>query len=233
MSDWFPAPVIGSLLAEVNARFPHRDKASDGIIGDASHAARVSEHNPCWTCTGKFNGIVRAVDIDSGPDGDPTHDLRREVLDAVIGDPRVWYVISNGIIYSRTYGWAARKYTGSNGHFHHVHTSFVRERAFDTQPFFAPAKPVRTKPVLLDISKVHDEFLRVVEGHKPRYSVDVKRAQRLLTARGYDTKADGLAGDKTLNNWGRLEGTTGEGRHRVPDGTVLRRVNRGMYRLVA
>lgn len=122
MAEYFLAPSLVALRNSINTEFPHRDKSSDGWIGDASHAARQSEHNPCWTCTGYQYGIVRATDTDID-DGDPGRDLRRELLAATIGHPAVWYVISNGIIYSRTYGWAARKYNGPNGHFHHVHVS--------------------------------------------------------------------------------------------------------------
>lgn len=122
MTEWFVAPSLNALLASINKEFPRRDKSSDGSIGDASHAARQSEHNPCWTCIGYQYGIVRARDFDID-DGDAGRDLRREILASCIGHPAVWYVISNGIIYSRTYNWAARKYTGPNGHFHHVHVS--------------------------------------------------------------------------------------------------------------
>lgn len=233
MSDWFPAPVIGSLLAEVNARYPHRDKASDGIIGDPSHAARVSEHNPCWTCTGQYYGIVRAVDVDSGPDGDPNHDLVRQLLHAVIGDPRVWYVISNRVIYSRTYGWQARAYTGADAHTSHVHISFTFEGCFDTSPFFATKR--RTTPPKISVHKAKVEFLRVVQGHQPRYSIDVLRCQRLMNARlgRDDVKVDGLAGPRTLARWGDLEHRYGgTGRPRVPDGTSLRHANKGMFQIV-
>jgi len=126
MAEWFVAPSLNALLASINSNFPHRDKSSDGSIGDASHAARASEHNPCWACTGYQYGIVRARDFDID-DGDPGRDLRLEILKACIGHPAVWYVISNGIIYSRTYGWTARKYNGPNGHFHHVHVSINKD----------------------------------------------------------------------------------------------------------
>lgn len=232
MSEWFPAPAVVTLVDEVNHLFPHRDKSSDGIIGDASHAARASEHNPCWTCTGKDYGIVRAVDIDID-DNDPTRDLRRMLLNNLIGDARVWYVISNGIIYSRTYGWRARAYTGTNGHFHHVHTSFLLEGCWDTGPFFGLKQ--RTTPPKLSISKAHDEFRRVVDGHPARYSIDVRRCQRLMNARlgRDDVKVDGYVGPRTLTRWADLERRYGgTGRLHVPDTTVLHNANKGMFQLV-
>lgn len=105
-----------TLRHEVNALFPQRDKASDGWLGDTSHQTRPSSHNP------NAQGVVRALDLDVD-DNDPRRDLRALVLDAAIGDPRVWYVISNGVIYSRTRGFEPRPYPGPNGHFTHVHVS--------------------------------------------------------------------------------------------------------------
>jgi peptidoglycan hydrolase-like protein with peptidoglycan-binding domain len=125
---YFVAPSLNVLLLSVNQNFPRRDKSSDGALGDASHAARASEHNPCWACTGYQYGIIRARDFDID-DNDAGRDLRKEILAACIGHPAVWYVISNGIIYSRTVGWAARKYNGPNPHTKHVHVSINKNEA--------------------------------------------------------------------------------------------------------
>lgn len=235
MPEFFSAPCSVQLVNEVNHMFPHRDKSSDGWIGDASHAARPSEHNPCWTCRGRLHGIVMARDIDVD-DGDPGRDIRKMLLHELIGDPRVWYVISNGIIYSRTHGWQARRYTGSNGHFHHVHVSFLLSGAFDTRPFFGPVKPVRTTPAKLDVSKLREAFLAVaVEHHKPSKSVDVARYQRLLNARtGSKLTADGIIGPATLNAEAVLEQRFGgTGRPRVPEEPLIRKANKGMFQVVA
>jgi hypothetical protein len=155
--SYFLAPALVKLRAEVDKRFPNRDKASDGWIGDASHQAAKSDHNPCWSCSGRANGIVRAVDIDISPDGRPNVDLRRRLLKVVVGDPRVWYVISNGIIYSRTYNWVPRRYTGANGHWEHVHVSLNGANGvnpdgnFDTSDWFPEPKP---EPVPSDAPRV-------------------------------------------------------------------------------
>ena len=45
------------LRDQVNARFPKRDKRSDGWIGDAAHSERASMHNP-------VDGVVFALDLD-------------------------------------------------------------------------------------------------------------------------------------------------------------------------
>ncbi len=111
MSNWTLAPALDELRDELNAKWPNRSTASDGTIGDAAHQARVSEHNP------DRYGVVRAMDVTQAGIDVPA------LLKAVIGDERVHYVIADRTIYSRTYGWRARSYTGSNPHNLHVHIS--------------------------------------------------------------------------------------------------------------
>lgn len=156
VAEYFLAPSLVTFRNSINQQFPKRDKSSDGWIGDASHAARASEHNPCWTCTGYQHGIVRATDTDID-DNDAGRDLRKEILNSAIGHPAVWYVISNGIIYSRTYGWKARKYTGPNAHTKHVHISInkneksAKDLTLKLKPLAKPA-PVQTSPSPRDVT---------------------------------------------------------------------------------
>lgn len=105
------AASLDGLFNEVDKTWPKRDRRTDGWIGDSSHAARPSEHNP------DDHGIVHAVDIDIDGINVP------RLLKALIGADPVWYVIHNGKIWSRTYGWAAKRYTGSNPHTGHIHVS--------------------------------------------------------------------------------------------------------------
>lgn len=148
MSAWTLAPSIRQLRDEINARWPNRSTSSDGTIGDAAHQARRSEHNPDRL------GIVRAIDVTAaGIDV-------QELLDATIGDHRVHYVIHNRRIYSRTHGWAARAYNGSNPHTKHVHISLrnrtsenapatvVAAAANDTSSWFTTASPKPAPPTL-------------------------------------------------------------------------------------
>lgn len=128
MAEYFLAPSLVALRNSINKEFPKRDISSDGWIGNAAHQATQSEHNPCWTCSGYQYGIVRATDTDVD-DNDAGRDLRKEILNSAIGHPAVWYVISNGIIYSVTHNWAALKYTGSNAHTKHVHISIRKTEA--------------------------------------------------------------------------------------------------------
>ncbi len=69
-------------------------------------------------------GYVSAVDITKLP-GDATDAL----IETLIADPRVWYVIHCGRIWSRTYGFKPRKYTGANPHDDHVHVSLMQTAA--------------------------------------------------------------------------------------------------------
>lgn len=107
---WTLAPALGTLITEVNAIWPNRDRSSDGTIGDEAHQNGISEHNP------DVRGVVRAADITASG-----VDIWR-ILNACIGDPRVHYVIYQGRICSRTYGWEWRP---SRGHEHHMHVSLL------------------------------------------------------------------------------------------------------------
>jgi hypothetical protein len=140
--SWRLAKSLGAtgkdgLLGEINARAPDRSKESDGGIGDASHSARSSDHNPCDCCR-----VVCARDFTHDP---PRFDsyafaewLRQRVL---AGEARVRYVISNGRIFSgRGQKHPAalwRPYTGKNKHAHHVHVSVRHgpELYDDAQPW--------------------------------------------------------------------------------------------------
>jgi peptidoglycan hydrolase-like protein with peptidoglycan-binding domain len=135
MAAPYLAPSLVRLRASINAAFPKRDKRSDGWIGDRAHANRTSEHNP------DSRGCVHAIDVDID-DGNPgQRDLRKELLAATVGHRAVWYVISNGVIYSRTYNWRPRRYEGPNGHFQHVHVSIRLATDAENDATLLLAKP--------------------------------------------------------------------------------------------
>lgn len=114
---WKLAKPLAQLRNEVNAKHPNRRKDSDGTVGDTSHSARPSDHNP------DAGGVVRAMDITHDPQGGFDSYAFAEWLRQK-QDPRIKYVISNGRIFSATQSpWQWRKYTGSNPHDHHVHIS--------------------------------------------------------------------------------------------------------------
>lgn len=105
------------LRGEFDTVNPHRDRSSDGWIGDDSHARRVSDHNP------DSLGVVHAIDVDK--DGVPM----AAIVALLVGrskagtETRLQYVIFRRTIWSRSWGWTARKYTGINPHTAHAHFS--------------------------------------------------------------------------------------------------------------
>ena len=116
-ASWHLAPSLAQLRREINARWPNRDKSTDGTIGDAAHSSRASDHNP------NSRGSVNAIDVD------------KDGIDAVglvglaIKDPRVNYVIYNRRIWQRKYGFKPRPYSGLNAHKEHVHVSILQSIA--------------------------------------------------------------------------------------------------------
>lgn len=133
--SWQLSEAAKRLRAEINLLYPKRDKKSDGALGDAAHSARVSDHNP------DKNGWVRAIDIDedlTGKDGSDTplaNALAAQIVALGKKDRRLKYVIFEGQIWSATYGWKAKPYTGVNAHKHHIHVSFNPAGDTDGRPF--------------------------------------------------------------------------------------------------
>lgn len=113
-----PSPAARRALADADRRWPNRKRASDGIMGDAAHQARPSDHN-----------VGNAVDVTHDPAG-PTGD---ELAELAIGDPRVSYVIWSRRIWSAGRGW--RPYTGPDPHTSHVHVSIRATAREDASPW--------------------------------------------------------------------------------------------------
>lgn len=116
---WRLAKALETLRAQVNAKWPNRNKSWDGTIGDTAHASRTSDHNP------DSHGVVRAFDITH----DPTHGFDSYAFAEKLRqsrDVRIKYVISNRRIFSSlVQPWLWRPYSGSNPHDHHVHVSVM------------------------------------------------------------------------------------------------------------
>jgi hypothetical protein len=146
MASWILVPCLVSLRSEVNLLAPSRDKASDGSIGDAAHAQESSDHNPDETGNTPYEDAdnineVHAIDVDD--------DLRKpgwtmdKCLEIIITrhrdgrDNRLQNVIYNRRIWSRSWGWTARAYTGANAHTEHAHFSarYTTAQESDTRPW--------------------------------------------------------------------------------------------------
>lgn len=151
---WRLAHSLETLRSQINTAWPNRSKESDGSIGDESHSARTSDHNP------NDDGVVCAIDMTN----DPVNGIASEALAEILRggkDDRLKYVISNRKIASSTQDpWNWRPYNGANPHNHHVHISVKADASHydDTSPWvlsgvaMAPASPVvhtlRDRPTL-------------------------------------------------------------------------------------
>ncbi|HSX67221.1 hypothetical protein [Nocardioides sp.] len=125
---WRLAKSLETLRTEVNNRWPTRNKASDGTIGNAEHASRDSDHNP-WVKDGTM-GVVTAIDL---TDDEAVADVIARTLVAR-RDRRIKYVIFNRTIW-RSYdkpgipAWTPAPYSGVNAHLKHVHVSVQSDKA--------------------------------------------------------------------------------------------------------
>lgn len=190
--SWHLAPALEQLRAEVNKKWPGRSKASDGTIGDASHSARTSDHNP------NSRGSVNAMDITvSGID-------KGTLIAVAKKHPSVRYIISDRKIMNRDIGnFRARTYTGSNPHTKHVHISLYQSSTAENRRQswgLANAKPVSGVggsgggSSYGDANAKHDVGSRVMR--KYTSGTDVRWLQKRLYKLGYDLDFDGDFGPK-------------------------------------
>ena len=129
---WQVVPSLTRLLIQVDAAYPARHGA-DGTAAGAGHLLKSpkSDHNP------DINGDVRAADI-----GEVTEDDAFALAEAIrlSRDPRIKYVIHERRMFSsynhpngKAFEW--RSYSGTNGHWSHVHVSVYRINQNDTTPW--------------------------------------------------------------------------------------------------
>jgi hypothetical protein len=123
-----------TLRDQVNRAFPDRDRRSDGAVGDTSHSARKSDHNP------DAKGWVRAIDVDANLSNDPkaSYVFANQLRLLARRDRRLSYLIYSGRIASRKTLWRWRPYKGVNPHISHIHISFTKKGDKDGRPFNIP-----------------------------------------------------------------------------------------------
>lgn len=128
-----------TLRNQIDARWPNRDKRSDGWIGDAAHQGRTSDHNP------DSKGLVHAIDIDEDLNG--SNNDNRWLADQIIanarlgraGSDRLKYVVYEDKIASGTYPTTFWTWRGDNyGHTIHMHISFTTKGENDGMDFAVP-----------------------------------------------------------------------------------------------
>lgn len=222
LDPWHTAPSLVQLRSEINARWPNRSTASDGTLGDTRHRKSRNSHNPVGTKSGpEFGspGAVHALDITA--DGIDT----ATVLGAVIGDPRVWYVIHDGRIWSRTHGWAPRRQIG-DPHRTHIHISLrdstqARAVAAETDTSrWLPAKRASKSGRGVSLSKSTTKRLqkallkrgyRIPSGATGWYGPETTKAVKAFQSdQGWSgSAADGIAGRVTLARLGVSTDTPG------------------------
>lgn len=175
MPKAYLAPTLVRLRDDLNARWPGRDKSTDGWIGDAAHQAQVSDHNP-----DKRSGVVRALDIDKDGIHIPS------VLASIMVHGSTNYVIHARRIYRRGDQFKPRAYTGSNPHDSHIHDSIMHS------PGSENSKDVFT--ILKFGSSTWRKTLRAgMSGW------EVKELQALLNAYGFSLTLDSVFGPNTDN----------------------------------
>ena len=224
--DWHLAPSLAALRTEINTRWPNRDRSSDGAVGDARHQTRTNSHNPARYPGGPAVGTagsVHALDITArGIDVSM-------VLNAVIGDPRVWYVIHDGQIWSRTTGWAPRRQPG-DPHLTHIHINLREDSQAasvsaeqDTSRWLGgsgsrgASAPSRTSAAALPTSVTKSlqralisRGFAIPSGPTGWYGPETTRAVAAFQrSQGWGgSGADGIAGALTLTRLGIAAGTS-------------------------
>lgn len=121
------APSLVRARAIIDARWPDRDRTSDGWIGDPAHQARQSDHNP------NVRGVVDAIDVDMF--GGPSPVIRGVIVAAGIMHPAINYVIFNRRIYQASDSFRPRYYDGINPHDRHCHYSIHQSVAAENSNY--------------------------------------------------------------------------------------------------
>lgn len=146
------APCCKQAIIDANNRWPSRNTASDGIIGDAAHQQRLSDHN-----------LGNAVDITHDTVSGCVGDL---ISSQAITDKRVTYVIWDKQINSLDgRGW--RIYNGDDPHTNHVHISIKANLRDDTNHWpWAPSTSQQQTGLSDDLlQKLVDAMVSVEGGH--------------------------------------------------------------------
>lgn len=171
-----PAGACRAALAEATQLFSARNRASDGILGDAAHCDKpnpTSDH-----CTGN------AFDLTHDPaHGCDAHGLVESLKQR--RDPRVKYMISNSRIWNPSKSPDWRPYNGPNPHTKHAHVSVHPSARGDLSPWWGGAPTQTAVPPPGDDWRNHP---LVKKGSKGPF---VAHMQALLVAAHHDLSQEG------------------------------------------
>lgn len=190
---WRPARSLDVLRDEIDVMAPDRSTLSDGTVGDLSHSARASDHNP------NAAGVVRARDITH----DPTHGcdcnaLTRDIAALLGKHPALGsgaYLIWRRRIISTdrlAEGW--RTYTGNNPHDKHMHVSVGTRGYDDTSPWLEEEEdemtPEQEAKILNAITaaekridaRVQHNTMNILAFIKADSAKDVAEVERIIAA---------------------------------------------------
>lgn len=174
--SWVLVPCLVALRGEFNAIAPDRDRSSDGSIGDEAHASSSSDHNPDETGATPYEDAddvneVHAIDVDKDLN-ESGWSMDRAAAIVIVrhrsgADDRLQNVIYRGLIYSRSWGWTAREYTGPNPHDKHAHFSarYTSAQEADTRPWGLVAADQEEGIVLDQATK--DWFISLMKAQIP------------------------------------------------------------------
>lgn len=191
--SWRVSGNLKVLTADIKSIF---GKVTVYSIGDTAHQHSPSDHNP------DSRGVVCAIDIMMN-----VSSKTNSIVKALIGRSDLAYVIHNRTIWSASYGWRARKYTGSDPHTNHIHVSSKHTAAADQCRTHlkigapSPVKPpsARSKFVLPAWNKGKNDYFRPYLNSKPPIYATIKNVQRKLYSIGYSITADGMFGAGTYS----------------------------------
>lgn len=212
--SWKAGAAVTTLRNQVNTRFPKRDKTSDGIIGDAAHSSRTSDHNP------NARGYVLALDIDEdfGAPGDNMRlaDQLRELARTGKDGGRIKYIVYEDRIASATANNWAWRGTGY-GHTKHIHISFTTKGEQDGSPFPLPIFDVKPKQLWDGHVPYFDEMMRASQADGDKSLASYRLATRLADMGFYSgtPKPCGEQGypAKAVAAWQASIGATPTGRY--------------------
>lgn len=125
---------LARLFVEINDRWPNRDHRTDGWYADPN--VRTSKgHNP------GHRGLSHAIDVD-----DDGIDESWIISHITKNDKVLWYIIWNRKLYSNTYDWVPRAYTGSNPHTDHMHIEIYQTTTAEDWTGYWGISPSGTTP---------------------------------------------------------------------------------------